>query len=221
MELMPDSDSLGGMRAVLEEPQAILGYEPQDGFPDRCWVLHSLTLRGEPVRWNAMLAPVGKSLEDWQYTPGWRVFDGLGLPDDLQGPAPGEIDRHSLTHLIRVLACHSPEGPRTECYWAQAAIESVGDPIPARRGRLDEGLARHEACVGPNRTTSKQFPAHWWPVDGSWFVLTDWDLSATEVFGPPALITDLLGDDMLEAVRHPSVAEVQGNSAQWRESQAS
>ncbi|MEV0265438.1 hypothetical protein AB0I49_29440 [Streptomyces sp. NPDC050617] len=62
-----------------------------------------------------------------------------------------------------------------------------------------------------------QFPAHWWPLEGSWFVLSDWDLSATEVFGAPALIADLLADDRLDAVRHLSIAEVQGNSAKWRE----
>ncbi|MER6693172.1 hypothetical protein [Streptomyces minutiscleroticus] len=54
-------------------------------------------------------------------------------------------------------------------------------------------------------------------VQGSWFVLTDWDLSATEVFGIPPLIADLLADDGLDAVRHPSIAEVQGDRAHWRE----
>ncbi|MEU9045216.1 MULTISPECIES: hypothetical protein [unclassified Kitasatospora] len=217
VELVPDDDSLGGVRPLLERGEAILGYEPQEGFPDRCWVLHTVTVRGERVRWDDMLARAGKRLEDWQYTPSFRLFEGLDLPEDVEGPDLGEIDRGSLARLVEVLARHSPDGLRTECYWAQAGIEDAGRPIPARRGRLEEALAHHDACAWPDRTVHTQFPAHWWPVEGSWFVLTDWDLSATEVFGPPALIADLLADDGLDAVRHPSIAEVEGSVAQWRE----
>ncbi|MFE7115694.1 hypothetical protein ACFU99_09755 [Streptomyces sp. NPDC057654] len=218
MELVPDDDSLGGIRPFLDEGEAILGYEPQEGFPDRCWVLHAASLGGKRVTWGDVLARVGKRLEDWPYTPSFRVFEGLNLPEDLERPGVGEIDRGSLARLVEALARHSLDGARTECYWAQAAIEDVGCPIPARRSRLDEALAHHDACAWLDRAVRTRFPAHWWPLDGgSWFVLSDWDLSATEVFGTPALISDLLADDGLDAVRHPSIAEVQGNSATWRE----
>ncbi|MGW2184352.1 DUF6193 family natural product biosynthesis protein [Streptomyces sp. NPDC001719] len=217
LELVPDNDPLGGMRPFLNGDEAVLGYEPQEGFPDRCWVLHTVSVRGERTRWNDVLAHAGKRLADWQYTPSFRVFEGLDLPEDFEGPDLGEIDRGSLARLVEVLARHSPRGIRTECYWAQAAIENLGGPIPARRGRLDEALAHHDVCAWPDRTVGTRFPAHWWPVEGSWFVLTDWDLSATEVFGTPALIADLLADDGLDAVRHPSITEVQGSFAQWRE----
>ncbi|MFE6689447.1 hypothetical protein ACFVFQ_23590 [Streptomyces sp. NPDC057743] len=217
LEFVPDDDSLGGMRPFLDGDEAVLGYEPQEGFPDRCWILHTVTVRGRKVRWNDVLAGAGKRLEDWQYTPSFRVFEGLDLPVDLEKPDLGEIDRDSLARLVGVLARHSPDGLHTECYWAQAAIEDMGRPVPARRGRLDEALTHHDACARPDRTARTQFPAHWWPLEGSWFVLTDWDLSATEVFGPPALIADLLTDGRLDAVRHPSIAEVQGNHAQWHE----
>lgn len=217
LELVSDDDSLGGMRPVLDGDGVVLGYEPQEGFPDRCWILHAVTVGGQWVRWDDVLTWVGKRLEDWQFTPSFRVFEGLDLPEDFEGPDVGEIDRASLARLVEVLARHSPDGLRTECYWAQAAIEDIGCPIPARRGRLDEALGHHDACSWPDRTAGTQFPAHWWPLEGSWFVLTDWDLSATEVFGSPALIADLLADDELDAVRHPSIAEVQGNCMQWRE----
>ncbi|MEU3709784.1 hypothetical protein [Streptomyces catenulae] len=217
LELVSDDDSLGGMRPILEGDEAILGYEPQEGFPDRCWVLHTITVGGERVRWDDVLAHAGKRLEDWRCTPSFRVFEGLDLPEDLEKPDLGEIDRDSLARLVEVLARHSSDGPRTECYWAQAAIEDIGRPIPARRGRLEEALAHHAACAWPDRPAGTQFPAHWWPVEDSWFVLTDWDLSATEVFGSSSLIADLLADDGLDAVRHPGIAEVQGSFAQWRE----
>ncbi|MGD3112620.1 hypothetical protein [Streptomyces sp. YGL11-2] len=217
LELVPDDDPLGGVRRFLEQDEAVLGYEPQEGFPDRCWILHAVTVGGHRVRWDDVLARAGKRLEDWQYTPSFRVFEGLDLPEDLEKPAIGEIDRGSLARLVEVLARHSSDGLRTECYWAQAAIEDMGRPVPARRGRLDEALAHHDACAWPDRTVGTQFPAHWWPLQRCWFVLTDGDLSATEVFGSPALIADLLADDGLDAVRHPSIAEVQGSRAQWRE----
>lgn len=217
LELVSDDNSLGGMRPVLDGDGAVLGYEPQVGFPDRCWILHTVTVGGQRVRWGDVLTRVGKRLEDWPYTPSFRVFEGLDLPGDFQGPEVGEMDRGSLARLVEILARHSPGGLRTECYWAQAAIEDIGRPIPARRGRLDEALGHHDACALPERAAGTRFPAHWWPQQGAWFVLTDWDLSATEVFGPPALIADILADDGLDAVRHPSMAEVQGNRAQRHE----
>ncbi|MGW1072291.1 hypothetical protein [Streptomyces sp. NPDC002537] len=215
MELVPDGDSLGGIRPLLEQDEAILGYEPQDGFADRCWILHTAYEGAARVRWRDVLTGVGKRLGDWQHTPSWKVFHGLS--GDFGHPSLGEIDRECLDRLVEVLARHSPDGLGTECYWAQAAIEDLSRPVLARRGRLGEALAHHDACGPPNWVVSEQFPAHWWPRDGSWFVLTNWDLSATEVFGDEALIADLLADGGLEAVRHPSIAEVEDNCAEWRE----
>lgn len=209
MELLPDEDTLGGARPLLQDDRAVTGYEPQDGFADRCWVLHTLYEAGRPVRWNEVLARVGKRLEDWGHLPSFRVFDGLDLPEDVERPALGEIDRESLARLADVLAGHSADGPDTDCYWAQAALEDLAAPVPARRGRLGE-WRRLWGRKG------EQFPAHWWAVDGSWFVLTDWDLSATEVFGSRALVADLLSDGALDAVRHPGIAEVEGRAPQWR-----
>ncbi|MGW4161312.1 hypothetical protein [Streptomyces sp. NPDC004788] len=39
-------------------------------------------------------------------------------------------------------------------------------------------------------------------------MLTDWELSATEVFGSAVLVAALPADEELEAVRMPSIAEV-------------
>ncbi|MCD9196129.1 hypothetical protein [Streptomyces albireticuli] len=205
------------MRPLLEQDEAILGYEPQEEFADRCWVLHTIHQEGSRVRWNDLLKGAGKRLEDWQHTPSWKVFDDLGISRDFTSPSLGEIDRECLARLIEILARHSPDGLATECYWAQAAIENVAAPVPARLGRLDEALAHHDDCGPPRWVVSQKFPAHWWPLDRSWFVLTDWDLSGTEVFGSPALVADLLADDGLDAVRHPSIADVRNNYAQWRE----
>ncbi|MFJ9609618.1 hypothetical protein ACIRS1_25085 [Kitasatospora sp. NPDC101176] len=221
MERIPDEDPLGGMRPFLEAGDAVLGYEPVGPghrFADRCWVLHTLRVDGQRVRWADALAAAGRRLADWPFTLSSLVFDGpvrAALPGGVEYPWIGVPDRDCLTRLVELLARHGADGTATECYWAQAAIEDLSAPVPAHRGRLGEVVAHHEACEGPARASGLQFPAHWWPLDGSWFVLTDWDLSATEVFGPPALIEALLADDVLEAVRHPAVAEVQGRPARW------
>ncbi|MGA5133166.1 hypothetical protein ACPCTO_25510 [Streptomyces olivoreticuli] len=217
LELVPDDDPLGGMRPLLDDDEACLGYEPQEGFTDRCWVLHTAYRGTARVRWNDALAGVGKRLEDWQFTPSYRVFRGLGLGEDFVGPDLGEIDRECLARLVEILARHSTDGMDTECYWAQAQIEDMGCPVTAWRGSLGEAPAHRDVCGEPTWIVSKQFPAHWWPLDRSWFVLTNWDLSGTEVFGSPELIADLLADDGLDAVRHPSIEEVQGNYAEWRD----
>ncbi|MFC9586247.1 hypothetical protein ACFVJ8_25980 [Streptomyces yangpuensis] len=46
-------------------------------------------------------------------------------------------------------------------------------------------------------------PSNLWAQDRSWVLCTDYDLWATEVAGPPALIEALLNDPELEAVRLP------------------
>ncbi len=46
-------------------------------------------------------------------------------------------------------------------------------------------------------------PADLWAEDRSWVLCTDYDLWATKVAGPPALIEALLNDPGVEAVRLP------------------
>ncbi|MGW3044527.1 hypothetical protein ACWC9T_31795 [Kitasatospora sp. NPDC001159] len=134
------------------------------------------------------------------------------MAGEVEYPQIGEPDRDCLARLADVLARHSADGPGTVCCFASAAIEDVGEPVAAHRGRLDEATAHYDA-----RPAGRQFPAHWWPADRSWFVLTNWDLSATEVFGPPALFAELLADAELEAVRHQGIEEAAYDRARWQE----
>ncbi|MFE3505784.1 hypothetical protein [Kitasatospora sp. NPDC059160] len=220
MERIPDEDPLDGLRPLLEAGEAVLGYEPDGpwpgsgqapGYADRCWVLHTLRVDGRPVRWAEALAGAGRRLADWPCTLSYLVFDDrAALSGEVDVPLIGEPDRDCLARLVEVLARHSADGPATDCRLASAAIEDLLRPVTAHRGRLDEVLAHYDARPG-----YAQFPAHWWSADRSWFVLTNWDLSATEVFGPPALIADLLADPGLEAVRHPSIAEIADGAARW------
>ncbi|MFE5581380.1 hypothetical protein [Kitasatospora sp. NPDC056531] len=214
---MPDGDQLDGLRPLLEAADGILGYEPnspEHGFADRCWVLHTLRVDGRRVRWAEALAGAGRRLADWPFTLSYLTVDRERVPlaGEVEYPELGAPDRDCLARLVEVLARHSADGPGTACCFASAAIEAVGEPVAAHRGRLDGAPAHHDA-----RPQGRQFPAHWWPADRSWFVLTNWDLSATEVFGPSALIADLLADAELEAVRHPGIAQTPDGVARWPE----
>ncbi|MFF0431083.1 hypothetical protein ACFYU9_02475 [Streptomyces sp. NPDC004327] len=209
---LPDDHPLGGMRPALEAEESVLGHEPAGGYEDRCWVLHTIHDGTRRLRWRTVLAGAGRHLEDWPHTPSYRVFQGIDGRDAHEGPSAGEIDRDCLVRLVAVLARHSADGRDTECHAAQAAIEDAGEPVPARRGRLGDAPAHHDRCSGRGDGGWGQFPANWWAADGSWFVLTDWDLSATEVFGSAALVAALLADEELEAVRMPSIADVLGRA---------
>ncbi|MER8041505.1 hypothetical protein [Streptomyces sp. NPDC094032] len=209
---LPGSHPLGGLRPVLEAPDAVLGHEPRDGYADRCWVLHTIRSGDRRLRWREVLAGAGRSLAEWPLTPSYLLFQGIEGRDEHEGPSDGEIDRECLARLVTLLARHGADGPDTPCYAAQAPIEELGTPLPARAGRLADAPAHHAHCWDPDTDGRCQFPATWWAVDGSWFVLTDWDLCATEVFGSAELIAALLADEELEAVRHPSIAEVWARS---------
>ncbi|WP_051830287.1 hypothetical protein [Streptomyces novaecaesareae] len=214
MERVPDEDGLDGLRPLLEAPDAVLGYEPnapEHGFADGCWVLHTLRVDGQRVCWSEALAGAGRQLADWPGTLSNLVFDERVRPaGEVEWPQLGAPDRDCLARLVEVLARHSADGPGTACCFASAAIEDLLEPVEAHRGRLDEAVAHHDADPSGCR-----FPAHWWPSDRSWFVLTNYDLNATEVFGPPALIADLLADTELEAVRHPRIVDVAPGRPRW------
>ncbi|MGW3076353.1 hypothetical protein [Kitasatospora sp. NPDC001132] len=197
--------------------ESVTGYEPV-GFADHCWVLHALRELDDAgreirrTRWAQPLAGAGRHLGSWGFTPSTRVFDGIPL-QGLTPPDSGAPDRGSLRALVEVLARFSPDGPDTECYWAQPPLENIGEPVKLRRGRLREALALWDGLGSPGFPNA--FPVNWWPVDRSWFVYSDNDLSATEVFGSAELVAAVLATASLDAVRHPLVAEVLDSRPGW------
>ena len=204
-----EDDPLDGLRAAVTA--ADCGYEPQDGYEDRCWSLHTVHDGPVRLRWDEVLSRAGRRLADWPGTLSSLVFEGVAGADDLEGPDPAEPDRACLARLVEHLIRSGPQGPDTPCAGVRAPVATPlderrlhgGAPV-ARRGRLGDALAHHDAAP------DTWFPATWWAADGSWLVLTDFDLSATEVFGDTALIAGLLADPELDAVRHPSIAESLG-----------
>ncbi|MFH8575073.1 hypothetical protein OG988_04375 [Streptomyces zaomyceticus] len=198
-----EDDPLDGLRDALAE--ADCGYEPRGGYEDSCWILHTIHDGPVRLRWDEVLSRAGRSLEDWPGTLSYLVFEDVAGTEELEGPDPAELDRASLARLVDHLVRNGPRGADTPCGAAQApAATPLGGSTVARRGRLGDALAHHDAMA------DFRFPATWWASDGSWLVLTDLDLSATEVFGNRRLIAGLLADPELDTVRRPTVAETLG-----------
>jgi hypothetical protein len=193
-----EDDPLDGLRTALAH--ADCGLEPRGGFEDHCWLLHAVHDGPVRLRWDDVLARAGRRFADWPLTPSYLVFEGVEGADDLDGPGDAEPDATTLARLVAHLAHHSADGLATWCGAAQAPVSTDGTLV-AWRGRLGDAPAHREA------RPADVFPATWWAADGSWHVLADWDLNATEVFGSRALIADLLADPELEAVRRPTIAE--------------
>ncbi|MEU4065591.1 hypothetical protein AB0F25_24775 [Streptomyces wedmorensis] len=195
-----EDDPLDGLRAALTA--ADCGYEPRSGYEDHCWILHTVHDGPVRLRWDQVLARAGRRLADWPGTLSYLVFEGVPGADDLEGPDPAEMDRACLARLVEHLVRNGPNGADTPCGAAQAPVSTLpGEALVARRGRLGDALAHHDEAP------DFRFPATWWAADGSWLVLTDWDLCATEVFGGAALIAGLLADPEIDAVRRPGIAE--------------
>ncbi|MCF3182038.1 hypothetical protein IPZ70_19105 [Streptomyces polychromogenes] len=69
-----------------------------------------------------------------------------------------------------------------------------------RAGRLGDAEILYDM---PEADLADFSPANLWAEDRSWVLCTDYDLWATKVAGPPALIEALLNDPGVEAVRLP------------------
>ncbi|WP_439681857.1 hypothetical protein [Embleya sp. MST-111070] len=115
-------------------------------------------------------------------------------------PTEGSLDRETWIRLIDILTAHSPAGPDTRClaYYNPLTLGAVDfDNLHVRAGRLGDAEILYDM------SEADFSPANLWVEDRSWVLCTDYDLSATKVAGPSALIEALLNDTGVEAVRLP------------------
>ncbi|MFG2825029.1 hypothetical protein ACGFX4_37080 [Kitasatospora sp. NPDC048365] len=212
MEVIETSQETDDLRDLVTD--SVTGYEPS-GYADQCWILHAVwELDGEGrrvrrVRWADLVSGAGRDLGQWGRTLSTRVFDGIPM-EGMTRPETGAPDRDSLTGLIETLARFSPDGPDSECFWAQSPLENIGEPVELRRGLLSEAVPLLDGIGSAGFPYA--FPVNWWPADRSWFVYSDSDLSATEVHGSKELIAAILADSSFEAVRHPRVSEFEASA---------
>jgi hypothetical protein len=153
------------------------------------------------LRWRDLAARTGGPLVPPGRYPSLRSLPDAhpsgSWPEHIRPPTEGSLDPLSWLTLTSTLAQHSPHGEDTQCI-AYFTPWTGRDDDYLLQGRLADAvdlLTNHPGWPGS--------PQNLWPLDRSWFVFTDYDLWASRVSGPPALITALLANENIEAARIP------------------
>lgn len=117
-------------------------------------------------------------------------------PVSIQPPCEGSMDEDTLRELLAALARAESAGGATRCWSFFASIPARDWECPTLfHTRLDQ-------IPELPRAASQDFAPHnVWPDDRSWFVYTDYDLSATRVSGSARLIGALEENAELETFR--------------------
>lgn len=156
------------------------------------------------LRWAELARRVGDPVVPAGTMPCFRCFPSLrqggGWPPGIIPPAEGSLDRETWTRLIGVLAECGPAGPDTPCfaYYNPLTLGAEDfENLHVRAGRLGDAEILYD------HSEADFSPSNLWAEDRSWCLCTDYDLWATKVAGPPALIEALLGDAEIEAIRLP------------------
>jgi hypothetical protein len=154
------------------------------------------------LRWAELAQRTGDPVVPEGLLPSYRCFPSIrkdgSWPLGIVPPTEGSLDRETWTRLMDILAEHGPAGPDTPClaYYSPLTLGAEDfDNLRVRAGHLgDTGM------LYDNPETDFS-PSNLWAEDRSWCLCTDYDLWATKVAGPPALIEALSSDVELEAVR--------------------
>ncbi|MFE4977118.1 hypothetical protein ACFRAR_34050 [Kitasatospora sp. NPDC056651] len=157
------------------------------------------------LRWAELAGRGGESVVPEGRLPSHHCFPSVrkegSWPVGIVPPTEGSLDRGTWERLTGLLLAHSPAGADTRClaYYSPLTLGRDADYTTAhvRAGRLgDAGL------LYDNPRTHFS-PSNLWAEDRSWVLCTDYDLWATKVAGPPALVEALLEDAGIEALRLP------------------
>ncbi|ALG09868.1 hypothetical protein [Kibdelosporangium phytohabitans] len=143
------------------------------------------------LRWADLAGRMGFAVgQDRVVPPSNAWFPISSWQVAVQPPTEGSLDETSLRAVLEVLAVQSDP----ECYAFYAAVPTGDFDTPTlMHGPLD--------AVPELVTEMAMTPSNLWPADRSWLVYTDWDLWATRVSGPPALIRAIEAHPDLETVR--------------------
>jgi hypothetical protein len=132
------------------------------------------------VRWAEYLGTLSASLDGHENPPSDAWFPHKSWPVSVLAPPEGSLDEESFTALVDTLAATGGSGFDAECLAFYASLPASDFDSPHLwRGRLGELETLLSDRGGPYSFT----PTNFWPVDRSWFVWTDYDLSATKISG--------------------------------------
>ncbi|WP_326948490.1 hypothetical protein OG439_06740 [Amycolatopsis sp. NBC_01307] len=156
------------------------------------------------LRWAELAQRTGDPVVPEGLLPSYRCFPSVrkdgSWPLGIIPPAEGSLDRETWTRLIGILIEHTPAGPNTRClaYYSPLTLGATDfEHLHVRAGTLGDAESLYD-------DSEVDFsPANLWAEDRSWCLCTDYDLWATKVAGPSALVEALLSDVEIEAVRLP------------------
>ncbi|WP_285104054.1 hypothetical protein [Promicromonospora sp. MEB111] len=212
-----DADGVDGFRPVVD-PQAVLAWIPRDvredgvtcgmdasGWEDDTWILHDLTVpidladREEGPRLRRRWRDVtDEDLPALSKARGWPP-NAAYLVRNLRWPdievEEGVLGGESLTALLDIVGDFSGPGLACFAYYGMVPANEY-ERLTVLEGTLSAigGLTRNEDLF---RGLS---PSNWWPSDRSWFVWTDYDLTATRVSGSRTLIEAVRSHPLLETL---------------------
>ena len=94
---------------------------------------------------------------------------------------------------------HSPAGSGTACFAFYAPVATGDFDAPV----LLAGPLRAIRGLVEGENAFRSTPGKFWPRDRSWFAWTDWDLWATKISGPHALVDAVRAEPELETITWP------------------
>lgn len=194
------------VRRGLRQPDVLNGVDLTATTVDSGTPLGFVERPGAPwvrKRWRDVLGPgLDREVAVREHPPTDSIVrGGRSWPAAVVAPPEGSLDQTSLEALVEVLSAVSDGGSRAEvvAFYGQVPANDYERPT-VFTGALG---ALRELTDGRGQT-----PSNVWPVDRSWFVLTDWDITSTCVWGTR---------ETVDAVRrHPDL-----ETAEWtREGEA-
>lgn len=149
------------------------------------------------LRWHDLAARLNVDFETNDRPPSFRWFPYRSWPARIDPPDEGSLDVASLLALVELLAA-ADGGSTSNCiaYYSPLANGARFDETWMREVDVTDVPSLVDRSAG--RVGS---PSNWWSLDTSWMVFTDWDLWATKVSGPDALIAAIERDQRLECIR--------------------
>ena len=158
------------------------------------------------IRWAELAGRLGvpfvPTLSAASFT---RRFPSGSWPRHLVGPDEGSLAGPERDELISVLRGHTNAGRILYRFWFLATAGWDRD-------KLFEGSLGEASLFPSDELGVRCTPTHWFPVDRSWLVCSDYDLTFSLIGGSEDLIRELLHHPVLECVRVSSTTRVDGKA---------
>ncbi|MBA8809140.1 hypothetical protein [Promicromonospora sukumoe] len=130
------------------------------------------------LRWRERFGPsMAEQLAERSYPPNdLALRTGASWSASIAAPPEGSMDEASLMALVDVLA--------TITGGAQdAPITAFYGEVPANDYEQPTAFTGPLGALRELTDTLDATPSNLWPADRSWFVLTDWDITSTGIWG--------------------------------------